>query len=87
MYPWIAVIGVRISWLMFARNSLFTRLDSMAMRHSASAWAFFSSCASWAAVTRISRSPCSQRKMRNPASNTTQKPCSTVRQMLAYATP
>ncbi len=51
--PMMPFIGVRISWLMFARNSLLARLAasavSLAARSSAAARAFSSARAAWSA--------------------------------------
>jgi hypothetical protein len=51
----MAVMGVRISWLMFARNSLFRRLASCAAAKRDSISIFISSSACRAEIPRISR--------------------------------
>ena len=57
--PTIAVIGVRISWLMLARNSLFARLAASAVRRAASSCSFKPRSSSLAASSdwlRLSKS-------------------------------
>jgi hypothetical protein len=45
--PMTPFIGVRISWLMMARNSLFARSAAWAFRASSCSWATASTSRSW----------------------------------------
>ncbi len=97
-YPITAVIGVRISWDMFARNSLFERLASVATASSAPSRSTASteraccsvtaSVVAWrAAISHISRCPRTHDVTRKTSSKTTQPMCSSERISVGAATP
>ena len=72
--PMMPFIGVRISWLIFARKALFARVASSA-----------ASCRS--AILLISATPCRHDCIRNMSSKTTHPVCSNQRYRPALITP